>query len=151
MRRITPLLLVLASSMLHAGSLINFVTTQDEGITTKKGGTFNAYLKLGVGAKPTTLKVTLGNKDVTSLFSLGPCGTSPCEVSATLTQANGVLAGWNFLAATIQGTMTPSIRRVSASTPLADCNLLVAAASPISSQSRRPRTAASLFRLQISR
>src|ERR1700722_5657231 len=103
MRRITPLLLVLASSLLHAGSLINFVTTQDEGITTKKGATFNAYLKLGVGAKPTTLKVTLGNKDVTSLFSLGPCGTSPCEVSATLTQANGVLAGWNFLAATIQG------------------------------------------------
>src|SRR5271163_3111867 len=103
MRRITPLLLIFASSMLQAGALINFVTTPDEGITTKKGGIFNAYLQLGTGAIPNTLKVTLANQDVTSLFYLGSCGTPPCEVSATLTQANGITAGWNYLVATIQG------------------------------------------------
>jgi hypothetical protein len=43
----------------------------------------------------------LNGTDVTSDFNVASCALALCEVTATLTLADGITLGWNYLAATV--------------------------------------------------
>jgi Bacterial Ig-like domain (group 3)/Concanavalin A-like lectin/glucanases superfamily len=82
--------------------LIAFATPQ-QGYAAVNGQ-FIVTLNLYAGAQPSTLHVISGTTDVTPLFPISACTQAPCTLSATLTTANGIVAGQNFITASILGT-----------------------------------------------
>jgi len=101
--QVVCLLLLLSSAVLsHAQSLIAFETPQ-QGYAAANGQ-FIVTIDLKAGAQPSTLRVASAYTDVTSLFNVGACAQAPCTLSATLTTSLGIVAGQNFLTASVLGT-----------------------------------------------
>jgi hypothetical protein len=91
----------IAASAAQAGTLISFATPQN-GYVATSGGSFTATLQLTGSANPATLQVSLGVRDVTSLFQ-DKCSQAPCNITVTLGTSSGVLPGQNYLTAKIRG------------------------------------------------
>lgn len=96
------MLLSSGQAVAQTGTLIAFKTPQQGYAATN--GQFKVSLDLKSGAQPSTLRVTSGYTDVTSLFNVNVCAQAPCTLSATLTTADGIVAGQNFLTASVLGT-----------------------------------------------
>jgi hypothetical protein len=95
------LMLLASVGSVRSQTLVAFETPQQGYAATN--GTFTATVDLKIGAEPSTLHVTSGITDVTSLFNVNGCTQAPCTISATLTNASGIVAGQNFLIASVLG------------------------------------------------